>query len=57
MPMAIVPAIIGAAGAVGASAISASAQSKAAKNAEQLAREQQSIALAEQKRLAGGGGD
>jgi len=47
----IVGASIAAAGAVGASAIASNAQSKAANSAQDLAREQQSQALAEQKRL------
>lgn len=47
----IVAGGIAAAGAVGAAAISSSAQERAAENAADLAREQQSQAQAEQKRL------
>ena len=47
----ITAGVVAAAGAVGAAAISSSAQSKAAASAEELAREQQTTALAEQKRL------
>src|SRR3990167_9281898 len=49
-PLVIAAAVIGGA-TVGAAAISLSAQKKAAKNVEELAREQQNTAIAEQRRL------
>src|SRR3990167_9427281 len=47
----ITAGVMAGAGAMGAAAISSSAQKKAAKNAEELAREQQQTAINEQKRL------
>ena len=51
MPVPIIAAAVIGASAMGAAAISSSAQKKAAKNAEELAREQQQTAIAEQRRL------
>ena len=51
MPPLVIAATITAAAGIGAAAMSSSAQSKAAKNAEELARDQQSQAIAEQRRL------